>query len=189
MKVPRLRRAGGFLACIDDSERVVVRVLTVITGIVIITSLAQLTANVLGKLVLTRESSWLGDDLIKVLGDLLTVLIALEVLENVTSYLRHNVIQMELVLATALTAVARKVIVLPSSSENKPQLLIGLGVATAALAASYWMIRRAGSHTPEEGRHLPERAITSSSLSQSHHGFASADEPSKARSTDGSHQD
>ena len=43
----------------------------------------------------------LGDDLIKVLGDL-TVLIALEVLQNITSYLRRHVVQIELVLVTAL---------------------------------------------------------------------------------------
>ncbi len=81
-------------------------------------------------------------DFIKILGDLLTVLIALEVLQNVTSYLRKHVIQIELVLVTALTAVARKVIVLPAGSENKPQLLIGLGVASIALAGSYWLVKR-----------------------------------------------
>jgi uncharacterized membrane protein (DUF373 family) len=43
---------------------------------------------------------------------------------------------------TALTAVARKVIVLPAGSENKPQLLIGLGVASIALAGSYWLVKR-----------------------------------------------
>ena len=63
-------------------------------------------------------------------------------LQNVTSYLRKHVIQIELVLVTALTAVARKVIVLPSGSENKPQLLIGLGVASIALAGSYWLVKR-----------------------------------------------
>ena len=77
------------------------------------------------------------------LGDLLTVLIALEVLQNITSYLRRHVVQIELVLVTALTAVARKVIVLPSGAENKPQLLFGLGIATLSLAAAYWLVRRA----------------------------------------------
>ena len=104
---------------------------------------------------------------------------------QVSSLTGHNVIQMELVLATALTAVARKVIVLPSGSENKPQLLIGLGVATAALAASYWMIRRAGSHTSEEGQHM-------SDLSKSHHGFISPDDINTSklpRSADSHHQD
>ena len=56
------------------------------------------------------------------LGDLLTVLIALEVLQNITSYLRLRCAD-RAVLVTALTAVARKVIVLPSGAEDKPQLL------------------------------------------------------------------
>jgi uncharacterized membrane protein (DUF373 family) len=80
--------------------------------------------------------------LIRVLGDLLNILIAVEVLQNITSYLRRNVVQIELVLITAMTAVARKVIVLPPGSEAKPQLLAGLGVAVLALAAAYWLVCR-----------------------------------------------
>ena len=87
----------------------------------------------------------MGDDLIKILGDLLTVLIALEVLQNITSYLRRHVVQIELVLVTALTAVARKVIVLPSGAENKPQLLVGLGIAVVSLSAAYWLVKRANA--------------------------------------------
>jgi uncharacterized membrane protein (DUF373 family) len=75
------------------------------------------------------------------LGDLLTLLIALEVMQNITSYLRRHVVQIELVLITAMTAVARKVIVLPPGAESKPQLLAGLGVAVLALAAAYWLVR------------------------------------------------
>jgi uncharacterized membrane protein (DUF373 family) len=104
------------------------------------------------------EATWLGDDLIKVLGDLLTVLIALEVLQNITSYLRRHVVQIELVLVTALTAVARKVIVLPSGAEDKPQLLVGLGIAVAALAAAYWLVKRANT-TPAKAFQDPDRFV------------------------------
>ena len=51
--------------------------------------------------------------------------------------------QIELVLVTALTAVARKVIVLPASSDDKPQLLVGLGLSAIALAGAYWLVKRA----------------------------------------------
>ena len=71
---------------------------------------------------------------------MLSLLIALEVLQNITSYLRKQVIQIELVLLTAITAVSRKVIVLPHGAEAKPQLLAGLGVAVLALTASYWLV-------------------------------------------------
>ena len=139
----RQRPGTGFLSLVDAGERVVARILTMITGVVIAAALIQLILLLGRKLLLGTEANWLGDDLIKVLGDLLTVLIALEVLQNITSYLRRHVVQIELVLVTALTAVARKVIVLPSGAEDKPQLLFGLGIATLSLAAAYWLVRRA----------------------------------------------
>ena len=139
----RQRPGSGFLSFVDAGERTVARILTIITAVVIAAALIQLILLVGSKLLSGVQANWLGDDLIKVLGDLLTVLIALEVLQNITSYLRRHVVQIELVLVTALTAVARKVIVLPSGAENKPQLLFGLGIATLSLAAAYWLVRRA----------------------------------------------
>lgn len=137
------RKRRSFLLLVDSAEQQVAKLLTVITAVVIVAALIQLTIRVSLALIYTNGNSyWLGDGLIKILGDLLTVLIALEVLQNVTSYLRKHVIQIELVLVTALTAVARKVIVLPAGSENKPQLLIGLGIASIALAGSYWLVKR-----------------------------------------------
>ena len=111
----------------------------------IICTLVQLVISLGSKLLTGSQATWLGDDLIKVLGDLLTVLIALEVLQNITSYLRRHVVQIELVLVTALTAVARKVIVLPTGAENKPQLLVGLGIAVVSLSAAYWLVKRANA--------------------------------------------
>lgn len=125
----------------------------------IISALVELVISLSGKLLAGSQTTWLGDDLIKILGDLLTVLIALEVLQNITSYLRRHVVQIELVLVTALTAVARKVIVLPSGAENKPQLLFGLGIAVASLAAAYWLVKRANAKQAtgfrDQGRFVP----------------------------------
>ena len=100
----------SFLTIVDSGEREVARLLTLITGVVILAALVQLVMSLGSKLLTGSEATWLGDDLIKVLGDLLTVLIALEVLQNITSYLRRHVVQIELVLVTALTAVARKAV-------------------------------------------------------------------------------
>ena len=145
--MPSSRRAWpSFLKVVDKGEQVVAKVLTVVTAVVIVAALGQLIIRVAMDLISPQPANWLGDGLIKVLGDLLTVLIALEVLQNVTSYLRRHVVQLELVLVTALTAVARKVIVLPAGSENKPQLLIGLGLASIALAGAYWLVIRSQPH-------------------------------------------
>ena len=157
--VPRQkpRTANGFLRLVDGGEREVARILTLITAVVISAALIQLVISLGSKLLTGSEATWLGDDLIKVLGDLLTVLIALEVLQNITSYLRRHVVQIELVLVTALTAVARKVIVLPSGAENKPQLLVGLGIAVVSLSAAYWLVKRANA-TPARVSLGPDRS-------------------------------
>lgn len=145
--MPRSSRSlPSFLSTVDTIERLVAKVLAVVTCVVIAAALIQLIQQVLFKLIINGSTSWLGDGLIKVLGDLLTVLIALEVLQNVTSYLRSHVVQLELVLVTALTAVARKVIVLPPGTENKPALMAGFGVIVVGLAAAYWLVRWARRH-------------------------------------------
>ena len=79
---------------VDSAEQQVAKVLTVITAVVIVAALVQLILRVSLNLISPQSANWLGDGLIKVLGDLLTVLIALEVLQNVTSYLRRHVVQL-----------------------------------------------------------------------------------------------
>jgi len=88
---------------------------------------------------------------------LLTLMIALEVLQNITSYLRRHVVQIELVLLTAMTAVARKVIVLPHDSDQ-PALLVGLGLAVLALAGAFWLVRTINLKKPPARTGPPKRS-------------------------------
>jgi uncharacterized membrane protein (DUF373 family) len=137
----RLLRASTFLRTIDRSEQLLAKLL----GLVLLAVTAMATLQLIGRviwLIRNPATSWLDQELTRLLGDLLNLLIAMEVLQNITSYLRRHVVQIELVLITAMTAVARKVIVLPQGSENKPMLLIGLGAAVLALAGAYWLVRR-----------------------------------------------
>ncbi|MFZ9228742.1 MAG: phosphate-starvation-inducible PsiE family protein [Prochlorococcaceae cyanobacterium] len=129
-----------YLGLVDGSERLLAKVLGGVLLVVMIVATVQLMTQVFWAL-FNPQTTWISDKLIKVLGDLLNLLIAVEVLQNITSYVRRHVVQIELVLITAMTAVARKVIVLPPGSENKPQLLAGLGVAVLALAGAYWLVR------------------------------------------------
>lgn len=141
----------GILRIVDRGERLLARLLSLVLLVV----LALATAEFLWQLVndlLTRHQSWVGDALIKLLGDLLNLLIGLEVLQNITSYLRRGVVQIDLVLITAMTAVGRKVIVLPPGAENKPELLIGLGVAVLSLAVALWLVRSASRFQSESLR-------------------------------------
>jgi len=146
-KLRRLLQDANYLFLIDRSEQALAKILGLVLLVVMVAATVQLIGAVALALV-QPETPWLGSKLNLVLGDLLTLLIALEVLQNITSYLRRHVVQIELVLLTAMTAVARKVIVLPPGAESKPQLLAGLGVAVLALAAAYWLVRSLSLRKP-----------------------------------------
>ena len=143
----RLWQDATYLELIDRSEQLLAKLLGLVLLVVLVAGTVQLTIGVTAA-VLQPDTPWLGSKMNAVLGDLLTLLIAVEVLQNVTSYLRRHVVQIELVLLTAMTAVARKVIVLPPGAENKPQLLGGLGIAVLALAAAFWLVRSVNIRQP-----------------------------------------
>ena len=132
----------GVLRLVDRGERLLARVLSLVLLAVLALATVEFLWH-LGRDLLVQHHSWVGDSLIALLGDLLNLLIGLEVLQNITSYLRRGVVQIDLVLITAMTAVGRKVIVLPPGAENKPELLMGLGVAVLGLAAALWLVRSA----------------------------------------------
>ncbi|AFY71029.1 hypothetical protein Pse7367_2775 [Thalassoporum mexicanum PCC 7367] len=90
---------------------------------------------------------FLEESLIEIFGVFLNVLIALEILENITSYLRNHAVQLELVIVTSLTAVARKIIVFKGSTEGID--LNGLAFAILALSISYWIIKRTNRCDPD----------------------------------------
>ncbi|MFM2158691.1 MAG: hypothetical protein RLZZ124_1165 [Cyanobacteriota bacterium] len=129
-----------FLRAITRFERTLAKVLSAALTVVLIIASVQLLM-LLGSDLLDLQVNWTGEGLIRLLDEILVILIALEVLQNLTAYLREHVVQIELVLITALTAVSRKVIVMPPGTQKSPAELIGLGVAVLFLAAAYWLVR------------------------------------------------
>ena len=146
-KLRRLWQDATYLELVDRGEQSLAKLLGIVLLVVLVAGTVQLMSLVAVAL-LQPDTPWLGSKMNAVLGDLLTLLIAVEVLQNVTSYLRRHVVQIELVLLTAMTAVARKVIVLPPGAENKPELLGGLGIAVVALAAAFWLVRSVNIRQP-----------------------------------------
>jgi uncharacterized membrane protein (DUF373 family) len=83
-------------------------------------------------------------ELFQLFGLFLNVLIALEILENITAYLRKHVLQVELVLVTSLIAVSRKIIILDLEKKDSNDL-IAMAIAVLSLSISYFLIRQANS--------------------------------------------
>ena len=116
------------------------RILASLLMVVLAASTVQLVI-VTAQVLLQPGQDWLGGQLLQLLDRLLLILIGLEVLQNLTAYLRDHTFQTELVVLTALTAVARKLIVMPPGQEKDPLSLIGVGVVILCLAGAYTLLR------------------------------------------------
>jgi uncharacterized membrane protein (DUF373 family) len=75
-------------------------------------------------------------------------MIAIEILENLTIYLRQNVFEVELVMATALMAIACKVIVLDYKELGAPYVWATAGVVLAT-STGYWLVKRQSHRSVE----------------------------------------
>ena len=114
-------------------------------GMILVTLIAifQLGYSLIETLLQTinqHDSDNFNAQLFQLFGLFLNVLIALEILENITAYLKKHVVQVELVLVTSLIAVSRKIIIMDLEKKDSNDL-IALGVAVFTLSISYVMIR------------------------------------------------
>jgi len=83
------------------------------------------------------------DSLLEIFGMFLLVLVGLELLDTITSYIREHVVHAEIVILAAMIAVARKAITL-DLTKTEPIVAFGLAALVLALSAAYFLLRRAG---------------------------------------------
>jgi uncharacterized membrane protein (DUF373 family) len=131
-----------FLRTIESIEIIVAKLLSI--GMVLVTfiALTQLSYALVDKLIITFNRPIEEDfnaTLFELFGLVLNVLIALEILANITAYLRKNVTQIELVIVTSLIAVARKIIILDLEKKSSSDL-VALAVAVFSLSISYGIV-------------------------------------------------
>ncbi|NRB06456.1 MAG: phosphate-starvation-inducible PsiE family protein [Richelia sp.] len=130
---------GIFMEVIEKIEVFVSKILSIAMVIVIAVAIIDLSANLIKQLFSTNYGEF-NTVLFKIFGLFLNILIALEILENITAYLRKHVVQVELVIVTSLIAISRKIIILDLNKVDGIDI-IGLGTGVLALSISYWIIR------------------------------------------------
>lgn len=81
------------------------------------------------------------DDLLATFGAFLAVLIAIEIFINIRMYLSTNIIPVRLVIATALMAIARKVIIF-DYEQITPPFIYGTAAVVLSLGITYWLITK-----------------------------------------------
>ncbi len=79
------------------------------------------------------------EDMLATFGAFMAVLIAIEIFVNITVYLRADVIHVKIVMATALMAIARKVIILDSKQES-PLTIFAIAAVVIAMSIGYYLV-------------------------------------------------
>lgn len=131
----------NFLGFLERVESLVAKLLSLAMVVVLVFTVFDLAVFLFFALFIPPGDRSEKVFLIEIFGLFLNILIALEILENITAYLRKHVVQVELVFITALIAGARKIIILDLAKVSGQQL-IGLGIAILALSISYWLIKQ-----------------------------------------------
>ncbi len=132
---------------LDYFEKLIIMILLISTGIIILISSFELIVMIIRDIITIsqdEESLMFLDstDLLNVFSFVLLVIIGLELFETIKHYLSSHILQAEIILVVALTAISRKVIIL-NYDKQEPLTIIGIALLVLALAVSYFLIKRA----------------------------------------------
>lgn len=130
-----------FLGFLDKTIRGALRVLAVLMTLVIFWGVADVAYILYGRLM--EEPKYLLDinDIFATFSGFMAVLIAIEIYTNITIYLKDNLIHVKIVMATALMAIARKVIVL-DFTVLETNYLVGIGAVMLSTGVVYWLTHK-----------------------------------------------
>ncbi len=149
-------RNNQFLEALGWFEEFVSKLLSVAMIIVIMAILFDLCRLLF--ISFLGGSDFLSAAQTEIFGAFLSVLIGLELLQNITAYLQKQSFQVELVIVTSLIAVARKIIILDLEKVGGLEL-IGLSLAIVALSISFWIIRNSSTNL-KKGLKIEDKAET-----------------------------
>jgi len=131
---------GGVVAhIVRRFEDVAVLVLMGLLMVVVAISIVELGWLLLSDLTSIGTMLLDVEEMLGLFGFFLLVLVGLELLTTMKSYLADRVIHVEVVLEVSLIAVAQKIIILDTKTEGTN--LLGLAGLVMALALAFWIVR------------------------------------------------
>ena len=136
---------------IKKFEKVLIFSLVVMMAIVLLLATIELGWIIVKDIVTPPMFLLEIDELIEIFGLFMLVLIGIELLETIIkTYLDRSTEHVTIVIAVALIAIARKVIVL-DVQEFTGDILLGIAAVIIALAGGYYLIRRSSGKFGEGG--------------------------------------
>ena len=121
--------------------RVAVKVLAILMVLVIVWGIGDVIYVLYQRLTQPPFMLLQINDILATFGAFLAVLIAIEIFINIRLYISTNIIPVRLVIATALMAIARKVIIL-DFDEVTPPFIYGTAAIIFSLGITYWLITK-----------------------------------------------
>lgn len=119
--------------------RMAVRLLAVLMTAVILWGVADVILVLYQELKTPPIMLLTISDILALFSAFMAVLIAIEILINIIIYLREDVIHVKIVMATALMAISRKIIVMDFSKISADYVL-AVAAVTLAMSVGYWLV-------------------------------------------------
>ncbi|CAA9891833.1 BLUF domain protein [Candidatus Methylobacter favarea] len=130
-----------YIRLLHRTIRIGVKFLALLMVIVIILGIVDVVYVIYQKIVQPPFLLMTINDMLEAFGGFLAVLIAIEIFLNITLYIRSDVIPVKLVVATALMAISRKVIVF-DYKHLPPEYVSASALVLLALGVTYWLIQK-----------------------------------------------
>lgn len=121
--------------------RIAIKLLAVLMVLVIVWGIGDVIYVLYQRLIAPPFMLLQINDIFATFGAFLAVLIGVEIFINISMYLSTNVIPVRLVIATALMAISRKVIIFDFDT-IAPPFLYGSAAVIFALGMTYWLITK-----------------------------------------------
>ena len=123
------------------TEKYIAMSLLVLMGVVVIAATAEIAYEIVTDLIRPPGLFLDVTEIIDTFGLFLLVLIGLELMATMHTYLSEHTINVEMMFLVALTAVARKVVIL-DTVKTEPVVVFGVGFLILALSSGYFLIRK-----------------------------------------------
>lgn len=122
-------------------ERVVVGALILMLALVVFLSVVELGWELYKDIAMPPLFILEINQLLDIFGLFLLVLIGIELLETVKKYYTDRRVDLDVIIAVALIAVSRKIIIMEPSKYD-PLTLVGIAAIILALVVGYWVIKK-----------------------------------------------
>lgn len=116
-----------------------VRILAVLMTLVILWGVIDVGMVITKKVITPPYGLLTIADIVDIFSAFLAILIAIEIFQNITIYLKDEFIHVKIVIATALMAISRKIIVLDFKKVDSEYVYASAAVILA-LGITYWLI-------------------------------------------------